>query len=261
MTNPIVIIGEQFVQPVAYAELAARLAKPPYERWCFVVPFPAWRWTLMRGGDYSALVDALARSVAVARAESGMERVTLLAHGAGGWAARIYLGDQPYGGTVYNGHQHVDQLLTLGTPHRSLARPTARLTQWLHTAYPGAYWPYLRYTSVIGRSIIGDPYGTLPQRRVHRVYRAQTGDGTEWGDGVVPLASTYLPGAAHYVLPGVTHLPGPPTFYGGTDAVARWGRYLCEDAPDRDTTEAMRTPFATPITDAMASTPMFSRGS
>jgi len=256
MTNPVVIIGERFVPPAAYAELAARLAKPPYERWCFVAPFPAWRWALMRGGDYAALVDAVARTVAVARAESGAESVTLLAHGAGGWAARIYLGNRPYHGTVYNGHEYADQLITLGTPHRSIAQPTARLTQWLNTAYPGAYWPHLRYTSVVGRSIIGDPYGTLPQRRVQRLYRAQTGDGTEWGDGVVPLACAHLPGSALCVLPGVTHLPGPPTFYGGTDAVARWGHYLCEDALDRDDAEGTRASSTVQAINAITSSPV-----
>ena len=250
MTNPVVLIGERFVQPDAYAELAARLAKPPYARWCFVVPFPAWRWALMRGGNYAPLVDAVARTVAVARAESRAERVTLLAHGAGGWAARLYLGDQPYRGTVYNGYACVDHLVTLGTPHRSIARPAAPLTQWLNTTYPGAYWPHLRYTSVIGRSIIGDPHGTLPQRRVARVYRAQTGDGTEWGDGVVPLACAHLPGAAHCMLPGVTHLPGPPTFYGGTDAVARWGQYLGTDEPAHNDAEMLRPLSPVPVMDA-----------
>lgn len=249
--NPVVLIGGYLGRPTTYEAMATRLSGPLYGRRCFIVPFAAWRWALIRDWSYSAIVDAVAETVARARAETGAERVTIIAHSAGGRAARLYLGDQPYRGTVHDGQRHVDQLITLGTPHGGIEQYAARLTQWLNDTYPGAYWPHIRYVSVIGRSVIGDPHGTLQQRRVYRSYRVQTGDGVEWGDGVVPLACAYLPGAEHLILPGITHFPHDPHFYGSVKAMAQWGRYLRDETPSNHQTHAVTVGRAIPTAAAI----------
>lgn len=228
--NPVVIVGGYLIGSAAYERLAARI-RADYRPEVFIVPFAAWQWALIRDWNYTAIVDAVTRTVARARRETGVERVTLVAHSAGGRAARLYLGDRPYRGTVYGGQRYVDRLITLGTPHGGIERYAARLTNAVNDAYPGAYWSHIRYVSAIGRSVIGDPHGTLRQRRVYHSYRTQTGDGVEWGDGVIPLRCAHLPGAEHVVLPGVEHLPNRTHFYDDRDAMRVWGRYLLLAAP------------------------------
>lgn len=227
--NPVVVVGGYGIGSGAYERLAARL-RAAYRPDVYVVPFAGWRWATMRDGDYTSIVDAVARTVARAREETGAGRVSLVAHGAGGQAARLYLGDKPYRGVVHGGARHVESLVTLGTSHGGVERHASRLSRFLHEAYPGAYFPHIRYVSAIGRSVIGDPFGTLRQRRVYASYRRQTGDGVEWGDGAIPLRCAYLPGAEHLVLPGVEHPPASEQFYDHPDAMRVWGRHLLPDA-------------------------------
>lgn len=225
MQNPVVVVGGYLIGVGAYGRLAARL-RAAYRRDVYTVPFAGWQWAAVRDWNYTGIVDAVARTVACALHETGAERVSLVAHSAGGRACRLYLGDKPYRGVVYGGARYVDSLMTLGTPHGGIEQYAARLTQFLDETYPGAYFPHIRYVSAVGRSVIGDPNGTFRQRRVYVSYRTQTGDGVEWGDGVIPLRCAYLPGAEHLVLPGVAHFTTGERSYDHPDAMAVWGRHL-----------------------------------
>ena len=76
-----------------------------------------------------------------------------------------------------------------------------------------------------GRSLRGDPSGSVRERHAYGFYRQLTGDGEEWGDGLVPVASALLAGADPVVLDSVGHFTGFGTqWYGSEPVVAAWWR-------------------------------------
>jgi pimeloyl-ACP methyl ester carboxylesterase len=170
--------------------------------------------------------------VRTALAEHASAQLTLVAHSAGGVLARIYLGDQPYGPRrlCYNGHQRVGALITLGTPHRAVGQGRqGGLNQiaYVQRVYPGAYWPSVRYVSVIGKSIFGAPDGPPPERGAWQSYRLLGAEGAQWGDGVVPLENGLLDGSRKLVIPGLRHDDrADRPWYGSSDAIVRawWER-------------------------------------
>jgi pimeloyl-ACP methyl ester carboxylesterase len=184
--------------------------------------------------SYGTLLRILDRAVRTAMAEHAAQQVTLVAHSAGGVLARIYLGDQPYGPRriCYNGHQRVAALITLGTPHSAVgAGRQGGLNQiaYVQRTYPGAYWPAVRYTSVIGKSIFGAADGPPPERGAWQSYQLLGAAGAQWGDGVVPLENGLLDGSRKLVIPGLRHDDRPDRpWYGSSAAIVRawWERTI-----------------------------------
>lgn len=228
MTNtPILIVGGFASEPNLYKPLQTYLAEVS-GRPVFITPINRldWAWVTLTD-SYAELLRKLDRTVNHVLTATSSSRVTLVAHSAGGVLARIFLGDQPYRGYVCNGYQRVAMLITLGTPQRT--ERTGRIgglnqIRWVEQRYPGAYWPDLHYVSVIGRSIFGDPNGPPPERGAYQSYRLISGEGAQWGDGVVPLDYGLLPGALQIVIPGLRHDPRPDRlWYGSSPAtVAVW---------------------------------------
>jgi hypothetical protein len=153
-------------------------------------------------------------------------RVTLIGHSVGGVLGRLYLSPEPFLGRAYRGLDRVDRLITLGSPHYNtggLARG-GRLSRWVEQRYPGAYYaPGVAYSSVAGRSRRGDLGGSRAERWAYRLYRGLGGDGTAWGDGLIPVASALLQGARPVTLEGISHAPGfGQRWYGDAVAVRQW---------------------------------------
>ncbi len=229
MTNqtPILIVGGFGSEPKLYRPLRNYLAEVS-GRPVFITPITLvdWAWVTLTD-SYASLLRKLDRTVNELLTQTGSSRLTLVAHSAGGVLARIFLGDQPYNGQVYNGYQRVDTLVTLGTPHRTAREGRIgglNQIRWADQRYPGAYWPEVSYVSVIGRSIFGDPKGPPPERGADQSYRLISGEGAQWGDGVVPLDYGLLPGSLQIVIPGLRHDPRPDRlWYGSSPAtVAVW---------------------------------------
>ena len=86
-----------------------------------------WYPTLL-GGDFAPMLDAIEATVRSIGETNDADRETnprrdlcVVGHSAGGWLARLWMGDAPYvNGRVYGGAPRVKTLLTLGTPHNSL---------------------------------------------------------------------------------------------------------------------------------------------
>lgn len=230
MTRPVlVLIGGYLTAPSDFGGLVAALTAPPYNYQVFVTPINRVRWGLTRDWDFRIPVQRLHATVQQALAATGAERVTLLAYSVGGTTARIYLGDQPYRGQSYAGHRYVERLVTLGTPHQSLERWTRRIVGFTNGTYPGAFYPHVRYVSVIGRALQGKRLGTLRERMASHSYALVSGPdhASDWGDGVTTLACAALRGAEYLVVPGVYHtgLHGRP-WYGDPVALPLWDRVL-----------------------------------
>lgn len=163
----------------------------------------------------------------------GSDRINLVGHSAGGWIARIYLGEQPYnvhrqdvGKTVlWKAHPTVATLVTLGTPHVSQERWTKRNLDFVQTNYPGAFYPGVRYVCVAGRATQGQR--TWSGWFTYSSYELTCGQGDCWGDEITPIAAAHLEGAENITLEGVVHSPKVgKQWYGSPAIVAHWAEYL-----------------------------------
>ncbi|NWF79659.1 MAG: alpha/beta fold hydrolase [Chloroflexi bacterium] len=231
--RPLVLIGGYLTGPGDFAELATALQQPAYGYQVFVAPIGRLRWALTRDWDFRPVLAILRATVERALASSGADQVDILAHSVGGTVARMYLGDQPYLGQVYGGRRYVRNLVMLGTPHHSQEYWTRRSVGFVNNTYPGAFYPEIRYVSVVGRAIQGNPQGSVLQRMARNSYVMVSGKthARAWGDGITTLHCAALGGAEYLVVDGVSHSPlhGRP-WYGDQAGLARWGRVLRKEA-------------------------------
>jgi pimeloyl-ACP methyl ester carboxylesterase len=227
--RPLVIIGGYLTSPQDFASLAEALARPPYRYQVFITPIGRTRWALTRDWDFRPVLALVQATVEQALSISGADQVDMLVHSVGGTVARMYLGQQPYHGEVYGGRRYVRNLVMLGTPHHSQERWTRRSISFVNDTYPGAFYPEVRYTSVIGQAIRGRPRGSFIERMASTSYATVSGPGSAdaWGDGITTLQCAALRGAEYLVVPGVSHSPfhGRP-WYGDQEGLDRWGRVL-----------------------------------
>lgn len=219
--EPVLIVGGFGSNFPQYEALRSHLATAS-GRPVAVAPITLLDWAGVIASDsYGALLRILDRAVRQSLAAHGARRLILVAHSAGGVLARIYLGDQPYGprAQVYNGFERVSGLVTLGTPHsctRTGRQGGLNQIAFVQARYPGAYWRFISYVSVLGKGIYGVADGAPPERGAWQSYTLLTGEGGQWGDGVVPLSAGLLEGSRKVVMPGLRHDPRPDRPWYGT---------------------------------------------
>lgn len=180
-------------------------------------------------------------------------KVDLVAHSAGGWLARAFIGgaralnasEAECSGEALERDARVRRLVCLGTPHAQDAKsdPTRGASKWVNDTWPGAYFaPEVRYVCVTGRAVTGD---VTAEPKTVRKYAAGSyavvaggdGNGVE-GDAVVPnSAALALEGAETVVIDGCWHsMSTVGTFdeaskfpwYGSDDVVDEWLTALCD---------------------------------
>ncbi|MBX0330791.1 alpha/beta fold hydrolase [Oscillochloris sp. ZM17-4] len=227
--RPLVIIGGYLTSPNDFAPLAQLLSTSPYGYQTFIAPISRTRWLITRDWDFRKVIAIVRATVEQALSASGAEQVDILAHSVGGMVARMYMGEQPYKGEVYGGHRYVRRLTMLGTPHHSQEHWTRQSVGFVNSTYPGAFYPEVRYTSVVGRAIQGNPRGTLIERMSSTSYSTVSGPSflEAWGDGISTLECAALSGAEYLAVQGVSHSPfhGRP-WYGDQEGLALWGKVL-----------------------------------
>ena len=180
---------------------------------------------------YGQLIFAIASAVDNVLLTSGSKKAILVGHSAGGVASRVYIGgDPPYGGRRYSGHRRVSHLVTLGSPHLSDGKTTIPPIDTANNLFPGALHKDsgLKYLSVAGAATDG-----VKNARARRRYERLVPDGRVPGDGVVPVQSTLLPGAASTVLEDVHHSAVHGRWYGADLLTVErwWPDELRADAP------------------------------
>ncbi len=222
MIQPIVLLGGFLSFPAVYRGMRrtlTRIADQPV----WVVEAYCHDWVLaVAPVGWKRLLDRLQRTVRRALRGSSTGKVTLVGHSSGGVVGRLYLSPEPFLGVAYGGLEHVDHLITLGSPHHN--QRGTRMRQWVDRRYAGAYFgPQVSYTSVAGAAVRGSRCGSVRERCAYRFYRRLCGDGTAWGDGLVPVESALLRGSQSVVLKGVSHFTGfGGPWYGAEAVVARW---------------------------------------
>jgi pimeloyl-ACP methyl ester carboxylesterase len=232
LDRPVVILGGFLAPAALYREMAASL-RALTRRPVHLVPTLGVDWlpSVVPSG-WNIILGKLDGSVRHALGQTAAQgnRATLVCHSAGGLIARLYAGDQPVEGRTYDGLHLLDRIVTLGTPHYSECRRAhgGMLACFANTHLPGAYAsPAVQYVSVAGRFLRGNCRGSLRERHACDFYRKLSGDGSGWGDGLVPEASALLEGSRHIVLEGISHHAtyGRPWF-GSSRAVERWANAL-----------------------------------
>jgi pimeloyl-ACP methyl ester carboxylesterase len=185
------------------------------------VPLMPWHWwKASRTRDGSNILAKLRETVIWARRRFQADRFILVGHSAGGVIGRLYLCERPVWGQVYAGLEHVNAIVTLGSPHCADSGSEIGwfLTDEANRLAPGpSYSDTVTYHTVAGRYLRGCSSGDHRARRAFRSYQFFVGQGDVWGDGIVPISSAQLTGAPVQVLDGVAHSRKlGPNWYGGS---------------------------------------------
>lgn len=178
--------------------------------------------------------------------------VRLVGHSAGGWIARLFLGNVPYQHKKYSAVPKVSCLVTLGTPHQSTENypfgkfdekldlpPGITLErmsslQFCNYFYPrGNEFEGVRVVCVAGDAIQGQKtlslnLSNLDNVLAYQAYKAVCGDGTVTGDSVTPVCIALLDKAyENIVLPGVWHYARQSRlWYGDLSVLDEWAHHL-----------------------------------
>jgi triacylglycerol esterase/lipase EstA (alpha/beta hydrolase family) len=100
---PVLICPGFLTSSSLYEEMAQHLRDLGHKR-VDIVPMRQWDWySSLNGGDFEFYLDRLDRSLQrlAAAPEARGRPVTLVAHSAGGWIARLLLGEAKYNGRVW----------------------------------------------------------------------------------------------------------------------------------------------------------------
>ncbi|MEM8715331.1 MAG: hypothetical protein AAGE92_06060, partial [Cyanobacteria bacterium P01_G01_bin.4] len=222
--QPTVILPGFFAGAKEYRRLQQELESEGYP--ARIVPLTVSSWFPTVGGrPVTPILSALGETVRQTIREFGCNTVNLIGHSAGGWIARIYLGDQPYGDRVWAGAQHVSTLIALGTPHFSQERWTRWNIDFVNDTYPGAFHDSIRYVCVAGKSTFGEkaPWWKPQQWNgakwlAYSSYELTGGAGSCWGDGITPISSAHLEGAINLIVDDAYHSPRGDRFWYGSPA-------------------------------------------
>lgn len=224
MSLPTVIVPGYLESAIAYRPLEISLQQLGFPT--LTVPLRRRDWIPTIGGrPITPILQQLDHTVKQALQVYNATQINLIGHSAGGWISRIYLGEKPYAGCVWNAHSSVATLITLGTPHTSQERWTRRNLDFVNQNYPGAFHQDLRYVCVAGKTIFGARWGS--NWFAYSSYQLTCGQGDTWGDGITPVIAAHLLGAENLIIPDVRHSPrSPGVWYGSPEPLKIWQRYL-----------------------------------
>jgi len=218
---PTVLIPGYFASAREYLSLAHDLEQLGVATTVVPLGYRSWLPTL-GGKPVTPVLEIIAQTITETCARYGTTQVNLVGHSAGGWIARLLLGEQDYMGRVWGRFAQVHTLVTLGTPHLSQERFTRTNMDFVNTSYPGAFQQGVRYVCVAGRAVSG-----LDDWFARQSYRLTCGQADCWGDGITPIAAAHLRGAENLVLEGVWHSPRRQRqWYGSPAVLGQWVGYL-----------------------------------
>ncbi|MDX2257268.1 MAG: lipase [Pseudanabaenaceae cyanobacterium bins.39] len=224
MSIPNIILAGYLAGAKDYEPIATRLQEKNLA--ATVVPLKWWDWVPTVGGrSIAPILEKLDQTVNQELAITGASQVNIIAHSAGGWLSRIYLGDHPYYGKVWNARPKVAKLICLGTPQRSLEPWAVKNLGFVNDNYPHAFYDDVQYVCVAGKAVQGQK-NSFQGWLAYSSYELTCGQGDAWGDGIIPIESAYLDGAKNMAIDGVYHSPRSGKWYGSQEVIDVWADYL-----------------------------------
>lgn len=238
-TSAAIIILPAFGAPASdYTDLSSRLQSHFNEPSPTIKILPTTRRTWLRtlgGRPITPILDLLDETIA---ATTG--KITLIAHSASGWIARIYLGHRAYEGKAPRKLAcRISTLLCLGTPHRSDEAIMAKNMNFVNTHYPCAHLPRVRYLNFIGdgaslkagqgQHLRRGEFKAWLQRLTYSVTDGNIANDKVIGDGIVPLSCAFLHDAeCNARLQGVVHAQSSTDsiWYGHPLVLPFWASFL-----------------------------------
>ncbi len=232
MPLPTVILPGFFAGTLEYRALEQSLQQLGVPT--VTVPLRQRDWFPTVGGrSMGPILHRLDKTVKQVLKEYNASKINLIGHSAGGWIARIYLGEKPYNihkdvtesAALWHAYPYIATLVTLGTPHVSQERWTKRNLDFVKINYPGAFYPEVKYVCVAGKAIYGER--RRGQWLAYNSYKLTCGVGNCWGDGITPIEAAHLEGAINLTLDGVLHSPRREgVWYGSSEPMQAWVPYL-----------------------------------
>jgi triacylglycerol esterase/lipase EstA (alpha/beta hydrolase family) len=229
---PTVLLPGYFASADEYQDLAQVLTN--LGSVTAIVPLKKLDWLPTVGGkSMMPILRKLDATVKQVQAQYSSPQINLLGHSAGGWIARIYLGDVPYAihgdvtatESLWQGHTFVSNLVTLGTPHISQEPWTRKNLDFVNNNYPGAFYAQVKYICVAGKAISGEQ--RWRNWLAFNSYQITCGEGNTWGDGITPIVAAHLEGAINLTIPEVFHSPrSKGLWYGSPEIIPQWKSYL-----------------------------------
>lgn len=244
--SPVVIVPGYGAPAANYQDLQGELQRVlPEGTPVKIVPVTIATWLRTVGGrPVTPVLELLDECVQDALSESdgaAHKEVTIVAHSAGGWIARIYLGGAPYpdaSGRRWKGHEKVGKLVNLGTPQKSGERVARANMKFVNEQYPQAHHDSVQYYNFAGDAVrwCGQSWWMFwkPEWMAGLSYcltdvelaEGRSGSSAV-GDGIVPISVAFLQGAVNVRLKGVWHSPDSPgAWYGQSQVVDYWSRFL-----------------------------------
>lgn len=196
MSRPTIIVPGYFAQATEYSALEEFFHEQGIPS--LTVPLTKWDWLPTVGGrSMVPILSKIEQTVRQALQQYQTETINVVAHSAGGWITRIYLGDQPYDvhgdvigkKAIWSANKFVRTFITLGTPHTSNEYWTRKNLNFVNDNYPGAFHPEINYVCVAGKSVYGQP--RLGQWLAYNSYKLTCGQGNSWEMGL-PLLSLLI---------------------------------------------------------------------
>ena len=220
--NPIIILGGFLITSEAYSTIKDTIESISGRR-AYVVDVTRGDWFKSNTAEgWIIILKKVKDKVALALKETNAKKIDLIGHSSGGIILRLYLSNEPFKETIFNGKSSTRNLITLGSPHQAI-KATA-LRRFVDEKYPGSFFQNINYVSIGGEVEINSKQTSILTKLTAKVsYKSISGDKNESGDGLVPLSSSLLKNSQQIILPDTVHgrIFGE-NWYGSNSKIREW---------------------------------------
>ena len=220
--NPIIILGGFLITSDSYNP-AKNAIENISGRNVYVVDVTRGDWFKSNSAEgWVNILNKVKDKVALALKETKAKKIDLIGHSSGGIMLRLYLSNESFKDTIFNGKSTTRNLVTLGSPHQSVRATPLR--RFVDEKYPGNFFQNINYVSIGGEVVINSEQTSILTKLIARdSYKSISGDRTATGDGLVPLSSSLLRNSQQIILPETVHggIFGK-NWYGSNSKIREW---------------------------------------
>ena len=220
--NPIIILGGFLITSEAY-DSAKNTIEDISGRKVYIVDVTRGDWFKSNSSEgWINILNKVKDKVDFALQETKSKKIDLIGHSSGGIMLRLYLSNESFKDTIFNGKSITRNLVTLGSPHQAIRATPLR--KFVDEKYPGNFFQNINYVSIGGEVVINSEQTSILTKLIARdSYKSISGDKNERGDGLVPLSSSLLKNSQHIILQETVHggIFGK-NWYGSNSKIREW---------------------------------------